>query len=127
MGDRTWLEFKVKEKDLEAFLKKLDELQWGEPDEHDGTGYMFFSEVNYGGDDITETMAEHFDFYGGHGAGSEYGPMVFAVKGKKIVWCIANHESYPTVEVNRDGSLNQIGLANARKYWEIITEQDLEN
>ena len=127
MGDRTWLEFYVQKKDIKAFLEKLDELQWGEPESHDGNGYMFFSEANYGGNEITEEMAKHFNFHGAHGEGGDYGSMVFATKGGQITWCMSNHDGWPVVEVNRDGGLNQIGLANARKYWEIITEQDLEN
>ena len=126
MGDRTWVEFHVKESDKDNFLSKLKETYGWDPDRidrniHGGVVFLLY-DVNYGGDELVEELAETFDFHGGHGDGGNYGAGVFIAKDGEIVWCPSTYDGGPCVQIGRDGTLDDNEFRVAKLFWKLFNE-----
>lgn len=92
-------------KGIDAFTN-----EWGSPDFidecNDGVRSVEFSEINRGGNtELILLSKKGIVFYGDHGAGGDYGPMLFSsVEGR--LYEVDSIGGEPTVRVKPDGTIN---------------------
>jgi hypothetical protein len=122
MGDRCDFRMRCRPQDVDAIAEQLgamaDEAE-GEP----GECWIYDDQANYGHADAIEQLAtvRGATFYGYHGAGCEYGPMVFAAHGGKLAHIESDWSGdSPVVHVGQDGEPAAWMLAEAREYFAIL-------
>jgi len=96
---------------------------WCEEDDNgDGTITLAESEANYGYWDERQALVKAgMVFEGYHGPGGEYGENVFACFNGKHVQAIAV-EATPVAFVNKDMSVEDDSLKDARDYYELLEQ-----
>jgi len=132
MGDSTWLNISLAEKDLEKFDKVLinemwEGTWWDEAEIDDGVIFAQIYEANYGWFTQLENLAEaNLTFHGSSGSGGSYGAGIFACHEGNLMEVLADHDSQPVVIVEADGNVSKSQLENVRDYLDISKKAEAE-
>ena len=120
MGDRCWISITFRKKDQ----KKIEEEFFFEELDEDNTIFTGYEcDVNYGGFDGRERLAEEsLTFYGFHGAGVGYGERAFACYKGKQVEINADYDGNPVASVLPDGTIPKIERDDAIEFWKIYKQ-----
>ena len=126
MGDRCYLSITIRKQDEEKFtevLKKHGEVQdsgddlFDEVADEDQTIRYTMFEANYGLTDEREQWAKEMTFYGDHGAGGGYGPILFVAYNGELIEVDSDWSGNPMVPVNPETGQPSAGvLAHVQRY-----------
>ena len=126
MGDRCWLSITVRKRDFVNLCEEVGEdplfllTKEQAADESDKPLYFDFDEANYGWYTELHAAADRgCAFYGGHGAGGEYGDAAFCASNKNIIWIETDQDGTPTVPMSRDG-VSEEAVSAVRDYYALF-------
>jgi len=88
-----------------------------------GECWIYDDQANYGHADALQKLAtvRGATFYGYHGAGCEYGPMLFAAHGGRLAYIESDwNADYPVVGIEKDGTSPAHFVQAAREYYELL-------